>query len=247
MTTESQIVALMDEANPVPDLDKYQVNEVDVAAYLATLERRSQKMTSTDTRPTTEKQPKRSMTLRLATLLLVVVAGVIAILLSQSDGDAPVATDPTPSTSDESALLAAYAAAQNGGDVDTVMGLFGFNYPVKRHPFAVNDYMDSSTELRATEALIAGIRGSGAGLEFFDIEIGDPNSVTAPDVTFSWRFYYAADGTTPSGWFWERDGAPEVPQGEAGCIGGRDGKAWVQAGRFHEFNWGFYDPAMCGE
>ena len=247
MTTESQIAALMDEANPVPDLDTYQVNEVDVAAYLATLEQRSEKMTSTDTRPTAEKKPKRAMTLRLAAAFLVVVAGVIAILLSQNDGDAPVATDPTPSTADESALLGAYAAAQNEGDVDAVMRLFGFDYPVKRHPFAVSDYMDKSTELRATEEVVAEIRGSGAGLEFFDIEVGDPNSVSAPDVTFSWRFYYGADGTTPNGWFWENDGAPQVSPGEAGCIGGRDGKAYVEAGRFHEFNWGFYDPAICEE
>lgn len=245
VTTEARIAALMDEANPVPDLDIYEVNESDVAAYLATLEQRSKEMTPTDTRPTTEKQSRRPMTLRLATAFLVVVAGVIAILLSQNDGDAPVATDPTPSTADESALLAAYAAAQNEGDVDAVMRLFGFDYPVKRHPFAVNDYMNRSTALRGAEELVAGVRGSGAGLEFFDIELGDPNSVAAPDVTFNWRFYYGADGATPTGWFWKRDGAPEVLQGEAGCIGGRGGKASVEAGRFHEFDWGFPDPAMC--
>ena len=59
MTTESQAVALMEEANPVPDLDSYSATPIDVAAFLTTFEKTSNEVRETkqlvverDTKPT---------------------------------------------------------------------------------------------------------------------------------------------------------------------------------------------------
>jgi hypothetical protein len=113
------------------------------------------------------------------------------------------------------------------------MSLFYPDKPMKRHPLGGGPahYMDRSSEIRALESLVPEVQGSGAGIEFMDIEVADPGSVAAPTVTFNWRFHYGADGSESGG--------------EAGCIGGRDGKAWISNGLFQEFNWGFDDPTMC--
>lgn len=128
-----------------------------------------------------------------------------------------------------------YAEARNAGDIGEAMSLFYPDKPMKRHPLGGGSahYMDRSSEIRALESMIPEVQGSGAGTEFIDIEVGDPDSVAAPSVTFNWKFHYGADGSESGG--------------EAGCIGGRDAKAWIRNGLFQEFDWGFDDPTMCDE
>ena len=45
MTTETEVFALFEEGNPVPDLDGLGSDALDAAAYLATLETRSSEVT----------------------------------------------------------------------------------------------------------------------------------------------------------------------------------------------------------
>ncbi len=176
----------------------------------------------------------------------------MGVILFGQNNTGPVANQPSPSTVDEpvspgEALLASYATAVNSGDIDAVMSHYvsGSFIIVKRHPYAINDYMDRASAVRDTETLISDYVGSGAGLDIFDMVPGDPDSVTQPDVTFSWTFDYGTDGAEPSGWFWSSDDSPQVSPGEAGCIGGRDGKVFMSEGKIKEINWGFEDPTKC--
>jgi len=41
VSVESQVIALFEEGNPVPDLDDLETIDLDAAAYLATLSQRS--------------------------------------------------------------------------------------------------------------------------------------------------------------------------------------------------------------
>lgn len=134
-------------------------------------------------------------------------------------------------TTREAMLLANYAAASNAGDIAQAMAFFAPDPVVRRHPFGAGDYMDRSSELRALEEKVAEVRGSGAGIEFVDIVVAEGSSVTAPDVTFGWRFLYGADGTESGG--------------EAGCVGGKDGKAFISNGLITEISFGFNDPTKC--
>ena len=117
----------------------------------------------------------------------------------------PTSTTIDPATTQEGVLLAKYMTARNAGDVAEAMKAFAGDPVVKRHPFALNDYMNRTSEVRDIEEGVAAIQGSGTGFEFVDIEVADGSSVVAPDVTFNWRFLYGADGSESGG--------------EAGCIG----------------------------
>ena len=131
----------------------------------------------------------------------------------------------------EGALLNKYATALNAGDVAESMKAFAGDPVVKNHPFALNNFMDRSSELRDVDDGVAAIQGSGSGFEFVDVEVADGSSAVAPDISFNWRFFYGADGSESGG--------------EAGCIGGRDAKAFISNGQITEINWGFEDPSKC--
>lgn len=131
----------------------------------------------------------------------------------------------------EAVLLAKYAAASNAGDVLQAMRFFAPDPVVRRHPFMAGDYIDRSSEVRALEERVVEVRGSGTGIEFIDIVVAEGSSVSLPDVTFGWRFLYGADGIESGG--------------EAGCIGGKDGKAFISNGLITEISWGFQDPSKC--
>lgn len=248
MKTEEQVWKVVVDSNPVPDVNVYGREQIGGTAYLATLEKRSSEMTQVDTKPTDEKGSGPKLTWLVAAVLAV-VAGVAVIWLNQSNEGAP-ATQPTQSTIVDSVSrgeerLAAYAAAVNEGEVVNVMGNYAPNPIVKRHPYAVNDYMDFTSAVRDIEALVPGYLGSEGRLEIFDMVAGDPNSVVQPDVTFSWRFYFGADGAQPSGWLWSRDDGPDIVEGDLSCIGGRDAKMFMTGDKILEINWGFQDVTKC--
>lgn len=98
MSTETQILVLFEEGNPIPDIDQLERLDLDAAAYLATLHTRSSEMTQVDER-IDEKSHKRppNWTLLAAAAVLIIVAGVALILLSGSNEGAPVVTEPAPS------------------------------------------------------------------------------------------------------------------------------------------------------
>ena len=155
---------------------------------------------------------------------------VLILLAACSGGADPTTTEPAGSSAEEE-LLNEYASLQSTGEIGPLMRLFWPDPEVRRHPFAVNDYMDRTSALRSTEEGVPAIQGSGTGLEFFEIEVSDGSSSFAPDVTFSWRFFYGSDGSESGG--------------ESGCIGGKNGKAFVSAGMFTAFDWGFADRSKC--
>ena len=181
----------------------------------------------------------KSLLTRTAVALLVGVA-LAVVVTSCGDGasvDTTTTSVPTsstidPATTQEGVLLNKYVTARNAGDVPEAMKAFAGGPVVKSHPFALNDYMDRTSEVRDVEDGVAAIQGSGAGFEFVDIVVADGSSVVAPDVTFNWRFHYGADGSEAGG--------------EAGCIGGRDAKVFISNGQITEINWGFDDPSQCG-
>ena len=84
MTTESQAVALMEEANPVPDLDSYSATPIDVAAFLTTFEKTSNEVRETkqlvverDTKPT------RRLFAAAAVAATALILGVLYLLQPQ--------------------------------------------------------------------------------------------------------------------------------------------------------------------
>ncbi len=253
MKTEEQVWQIIVDSNPVPDVNVYARGNTEGSAYLATLEKRSSEVTQVETKHKEEERSRRPKPSWLVAAALVVIAGVAAIVLSQ-DAAVDPANQPTLTTEVQEAspsevVLASYADAVSAGDFDDVMShyVWGSSIVVKRHPFALNDYMDRATEVRDTETLVQSYLGTGGRLEIFETVAGDPDSVAQPDVTFSWRFFYGDDGAEPTGWLWTRDGGPNVVAGETSCLGGRDAKVFMSAQKISEINWGFQDATKCGD
>lgn len=141
MITEGRAVALLDEVNPVPDLESYEVAEAEVAAYLATLGQRSNEMTQLDTDKKESTEEKRPMMPWLVAAATAVILGAAIVLVTQSTEEAPPAAQLTQSTIAEAvpttvappqpftveealAVMDAYFAAFKISDVDAVRGLY---------------------------------------------------------------------------------------------------------------------------
>lgn len=93
---EAQALALLEEVNPVPDLESYEFSQADIAAYLATQIERSSDMTQDDTKPLKQEAPRRPVAVWLSAAAAVVVIGLAIVLLTQPSEDA--ATSPTTAT-----------------------------------------------------------------------------------------------------------------------------------------------------
>lgn len=96
MTTESQAVALMEEANPVPDLDSYSATPIDVAAFLTTFQKTSDEVRETkqlvverDTKPT------RRWFAAAAVVATALILGVLYLLQPQKTQET-VDNEPAP-------------------------------------------------------------------------------------------------------------------------------------------------------
>jgi hypothetical protein len=124
---EVQALALLDEVNPVPDMESYAVPEADIAAYLATLQQGSSEMTQVETRPTEEARPRRSRLIAVTAILLVIV-GTAVFLLIRPGQEASVATQLQPPTTD-SAVMAVMDAidAYNRGDIEAYVAVHATN------------------------------------------------------------------------------------------------------------------------
>jgi len=97
VTIETEVLALFEEGNPVPDLNDLDSVALDAAAYLATLEQRSSEMTQVETAEETE-TPKRPLGPWLIAAAAAVVLGVAIVLVTSNTETAPVATIPTATT-----------------------------------------------------------------------------------------------------------------------------------------------------
>ncbi|MGI9584484.1 MAG: hypothetical protein ACR2N7_02730 [Acidimicrobiia bacterium] len=96
MTTEDQVLALIEEGNPIPDPDALSMDQHDSTVYLTTLTRRSREVTQLETNPEESKQRKRTPWIWLAAA--VVIAGISLVVLSQVSEDATPATGPVAMT-----------------------------------------------------------------------------------------------------------------------------------------------------
>ena len=111
MITEEHVERLFDRANPVPDPELLDLEQIGAARHLATFEQRSSEVTQLDTRPTESKEPKRGrFVLAMGTAAAILIAAVL--VLTQSDETPPPATQPTPTT-----IAAPVTTAPQGDEV----------------------------------------------------------------------------------------------------------------------------------
>jgi hypothetical protein len=83
VTTEERVMTLLAQANPIPDLDSFDLIEVDGTRYLANLNRRSSEMTGTDSKPaevvTMRRRPLVALALTAAAVLVVGAAAWLGL------------------------------------------------------------------------------------------------------------------------------------------------------------------------
>lgn len=97
MSKVESVLALFEEANPVPD-ELTSSDEIELVPYLATLRRRSSEMTEM-TPPETGHDPTRTRKwLVPAAAVIATALGVLIVILDQGHEEAPVVTEPTPTT-----------------------------------------------------------------------------------------------------------------------------------------------------
>ncbi|MFZ0012841.1 MAG: hypothetical protein WAL25_01880 [Acidimicrobiia bacterium] len=96
MSIEDQVLALIEEGNPIPDPETIVTLPAEPAAYLATLQRRSSDVVQLEEKSTTHGR-RNTWWLTLAAAV-VVLLGVVVFLLTQGDTDVPVATQPPAET-----------------------------------------------------------------------------------------------------------------------------------------------------
>lgn len=103
MTSEERVLELFARDNPIPDVDELDLADLESAAYLATLERRSSEVTQLDTEQQTQQSDGRRLTWLVAAAIAVVILGLALVLanLWASENPEPV-DEPTPTTIAES-------------------------------------------------------------------------------------------------------------------------------------------------
>jgi hypothetical protein len=121
---ETQVLALFEEGNPVPDLDTLEPVDIDAAAYLATLEQRSTKVNQTVTKSEKRNDRKRSRSLWLvAAAVVVLVAGASIIFVNQNDEDS-VASQQAFGSALALDVTRSFIAAFNAGELPEMLALF---------------------------------------------------------------------------------------------------------------------------
>lgn len=101
MISEAQALALLDEVNPVPDVEAYELSEADIAAHLATLIERSSEMTQLDSRPPTDRGSKSSIGWWIAAAAALIVLGVAVVLMTGESDEGDVVASTTATTLSE--------------------------------------------------------------------------------------------------------------------------------------------------
>lgn len=243
MITEQRVMASLARSNPVPDVDELDLIQPGTASYLATLEQRSSEVTQLDTKTDRPAEKTKRGLLVAVAAAAALILGVVIFLLQ--DDSQPSIDDPVVTTLVESGVsedlvnartdfLNRFGAALNSGEINDAYTMFNhgsFPPEMKRHPHSFETVLWDSTAVRSGLELTIAAKGSGQGIEFTDIVVSDGSDSSIPDIAFSWRFLYGADGS-------EADG-------EAGCTGGKNGKLFLRQGLITSFDWGFDDPSQC--
>ncbi len=98
MSTESQVMALLEEGNPATEIPEAAWAGTTASDYLATLNTRSSNVTLLEPRQTEETRERTRSVRWIAAAIAVVVIGVTAFLISQRRQESPVVTEPPPTT-----------------------------------------------------------------------------------------------------------------------------------------------------
>lgn len=102
MSNVEGVLALFEEANPVPD-ELMLSDETELAPYLASLQRRSSEMTEMTPPETGHDATWTRKWLVPAAAVIATALGVLIVILGQGPEEPPVVTDPTPTTIAEQA------------------------------------------------------------------------------------------------------------------------------------------------
>ena len=96
MSNETRILALFEEANPVPDISAMESEPIEPATYLATLERRSSEMTQVDAKADRKDKTKKTRVWMAVAAVILVVAAIAGVsgIFSDGSGEVPLADDP---------------------------------------------------------------------------------------------------------------------------------------------------------
>lgn len=97
MTTEERVKALFAEANPIPEIDSFFLEEMAGAAYLATIEQRSSEMTQLETKPIDQKKQRRASVMLVMAVVAALLVGAV-VILTRTEQTPPPATQVTPSS-----------------------------------------------------------------------------------------------------------------------------------------------------
>lgn len=96
MSTETQILALFAEGNPVSDLKRFDEVDLDATAYLAALRAGSTRMTKVDDKigETHRKRPPLVWLVAAAAIAVLIVGGIALVQIGTNDDAPPAATEP---------------------------------------------------------------------------------------------------------------------------------------------------------
>ena len=124
MINDERILALFEEANPVPVEQALEQPTVSAAAYLAALDQGRMPVTQLETR-VDESGGRRSGWWLVAAAVVAIAVGTIAVLVARSSQEPPVASQPTTTVAQTSSTEATDAAAPNlsGGWSDSNLAL----------------------------------------------------------------------------------------------------------------------------
>lgn len=116
MITDAEAVVLLKEANPVPDLDSYEVADGGSPVHLDIFEQRSSEVTRLDTKKQEEKKNTSKGIQWLTAAVVVAVVGVALLIVGQDDGSQRAASPLD--------IATAFIEARNGYDGAAVAILF---------------------------------------------------------------------------------------------------------------------------
>lgn len=104
MSNEATVLALFEEANPVPQEQITDETYIEPATYLATLQQRSSEVTKLDERTQGPTETNHRWRIVAAAAVLAILAGVAIVLLNQgTETEPPVVTNAPPTTVAEEA------------------------------------------------------------------------------------------------------------------------------------------------
>jgi hypothetical protein len=159
VSNESRVLALFEEANPVPDERYIEGTDIETAAYLATLKQRSSEVTQPNTEVENPAKSRKSWAWAAAVAVLVVITGVIAVLTNSANEKPPVIDDPPTATTVTIVPSTTSTVAVGGLDLSSSQWV--------THGDGIR--LDDGTRIWATAPFPAGVaRDRQGGLVFTD-------------------------------------------------------------------------------